>query len=324
MAPFQHGDVRPLTAAVPTGFVGWRVLSPGACAGVGDLPGLLRCCGTSSPAPALLQPRASLLNRLFLGCCSSSSSAPCWSSLPWCSSATSTRRGAPWWGTWWERPPSSASPSTWCTSWSGRPALSSRSELHQRGPGGRTVSPGVSPFVGHPQPGAVGAGRSTKGLCRARGPAAGRKPVPFSLCPLPPCSASPSAFGRRKQHETPRPRRCACHRSHNPVARPGGTEAALRLRFRATKPRGRQKRSCQRRPHSKPAPCLPRAASPPEPKRRGRRSAAARCVCPLPKRKESPGCERGCVVLGSVGPIPSPNSILGVNCSSLWHIAGHC
>lgn len=42
MAPFQHGDVRPLMAAVPAGFVGRRVLSPGACAGVGDLPGLLR------------------------------------------------------------------------------------------------------------------------------------------------------------------------------------------------------------------------------------------------------------------------------------------
>lgn len=65
------------------------------------------------------------------------------------------------------------------------------------------------------------------------------------------------------------------------------------------------------------------AREPPEPARRGGRSAAARCVCPLPKRKESPGCERGSVVLGSVGSIPSPTSILGVNHGSLWHTAGH-
>lgn len=59
MAPFQHGDVRPLTAAVPAGFVGRRVLSPGACAGVGDLPGLLRMmwdiqpCSSPAPAPSI-------------------------------------------------------------------------------------------------------------------------------------------------------------------------------------------------------------------------------------------------------------------------------
>lgn len=64
VAPFQHGDVQPLTAAAPAGFVGRRALSPGACAGVGELPGLLGCCGTSSPAPALLQPQASLPNGL--------------------------------------------------------------------------------------------------------------------------------------------------------------------------------------------------------------------------------------------------------------------
>lgn len=67
----------------------------------------------------------------------------------------------------------------------------------------------------------------------APGPGAGRKPITFFSCLLTPSSASPSASGRRKNHETPEQTQCACHLSCSPppeAAHAGGTSPAASSR----------------------------------------------------------------------------------------------
>lgn len=108
--------------------------------------------------------------------------------------------------------------------------------LRQHGPGGRRPSPAVTPpltpFLGHPLPASVCC-RLTQPRPRSQQDPGGDgfgtqaregNPLPFFLCLLTPCSALPSAFGRRRPHETPKQRRCACHPSCSPAAHPGDAE----------------------------------------------------------------------------------------------------